>query len=145
MKAIVQRVREAGCEVNGELITHIGEGILVFLGIEKGDSIKKAQRLAYKCVNLRIFEDTDGKMNLSLKDIEGGVLVISQFTLCADCKKGLRPSFDNAEVGTDANTVYNSFIEFIHSNSLKVKQGIFGSKMQISLVNDGPATFILTI
>ncbi|MBI4723175.1 MAG: D-tyrosyl-tRNA(Tyr) deacylase [Candidatus Stahlbacteria bacterium] len=145
MKAIVQRVREAGCEVNGELITHIGKGVLVFLGIEKGDSIEKAQKLAYKCVHLRIFEDTEGKMNLSVKDIAGEILVISQFTLCANCDKGLRPSFDNAEVGTDAITIYNSFIDFIHSNSLKVKQGIFGSKMHIPLVNDGPATFILTI
>lgn len=144
MKAVVQRVREAGCEVNGKVISQIGNGILVFVGIEKGDTPEKAQKLAYRCANLRIWEDTEGRTNLSVKEVGGEVLVISQFTLCANCQKGLRPSFDKAEVSDKAFILYKKFIDFILSHSLGVKEGIFGAKMSISLINDGPATFILS-
>ena len=144
MRAIIQRVREAGCEVNGKVISHIGKGILVFIGMEKGDTAENTERLAHRCGNLRIFEDAEGKMNRSVKEVQGDVLVISQFTLCADCQKGLRPSFDKAESADKAIVLYAKFIESIRSQSLNVKEGVFGARMRISLVNDGPATFILT-
>lgn len=144
MIAVIQRVREAGCEVNGEVISRIGRGILVFIGIEKGDTLEDVKKLAYRCANLRIFEDMVGKMNLSVKEVDEEILVVSQFTLCANCQKGLRPSFDKAELGDNAVILYKRFLDSLLSYSLEVKEGIFGAKMNISLINEGPATFILS-
>ncbi|MCK4352523.1 D-tyrosyl-tRNA(Tyr) deacylase [candidate division WOR-3 bacterium] len=144
MKIIVQRVKEASCEINGKIISKIGKGLLLFIGIEKGDKLKDTNYLARKCVNLRIFENMEKKMNLSVKDVSGEILVISQFTLCSDCKKGLRPSFDNAAPPEEAFILYKKFISSLYSIGAKVKEGMFRKKMLISLVNDGPVTFILS-
>lgn len=143
MKVVLQRVKKASCKVNNKIVSQIGKGILIFLGIEKGDTIEKAKNLSHKCINLRIFEDK-GKMNLSVKDINGELLVISQFTLCANCRKGLRPSFDTAEQPQYALPLYKKFIEFIAEEGIQPKEGVFGEKMFVSLINDGPATFILS-
>lgn len=144
MKVVIQRVRKAECEIDGKVISRIEKGILVFIGIEKGDTLEDAQKLAYRCANLRIFGDTEGKMNLCIKEVGGEVLVISQFTLCADCQKGLRPGFDKAASPDYAAIIYKKFIDSIRSYSLGVKEGIFGASMCISLINEGPATFILS-
>jgi D-tyrosyl-tRNA(Tyr) deacylase len=144
MKAVIQRVKKAICEVDGKVVSHIDRGVLIFLGVEKGDTLERTQKLAYKCANLRIFEDTNGKMNLSVNDVGDNVMVISQFTLCVECKKGLRPSFDNAEECNQASILYKKFIELLKNQCLKVQEGIFGEKMLISLENDGPVTFILS-
>ncbi|MDI6839282.1 MAG: D-aminoacyl-tRNA deacylase [bacterium] len=145
MRVVVQRVKRASCEINEEIISQIGSGFLILIGVEKGDKPQSAKYLAHKCANLRIFEDSYGKMNLSLKEIKGGeVLVISQFTLCADCKKGLRPSFDYASSPDQAIALYKKFIEFLRSEGVTVKEGVFGERMSISLINEGPVTFILS-
>lgn len=144
MKAVVQRVKEANCKIDGEEVAKIGNGLLIFVGIEVGDDEEDAKKLAYRCANLRIFEDRQGKMNLSVKEVIGEVLVISQFTLCADCKKGLRPSFDRAYPGEGAIILYQNFISSLDAQGVTVKTGIFGKRMSISLVNEGPATFILS-
>ncbi|MFA5031551.1 MAG: D-aminoacyl-tRNA deacylase [bacterium] len=144
MKLLIQRVTKASCEVNGKIISHIGKGILVFLGIEKDDDVDICKKLGNKCLNLRIFDDHQGKLNLSVIDIKGEVLVISQFTLCADCKKGLRPAFDNAEKGENALELYKAFIKNIKEMGINVKEGVFGASMAISLLNDGPVTFMLS-
>ena len=144
MRTVIQRVRKASVSINDEIIAAIGKGIVIFLGISKTDTEENADILSEKCSNLRIFEDEYGKLSLSLKDVLEEALVISQFTLCADCQKGLRPSFDKAESADTAIVLYAKFIESIRSQSLSVKGGVFGARMRISLVNDGPATFILT-
>ncbi len=144
MKVVIQRVKKAECRINGRGISKIGNGLLIFIGIERGDKIQDAKKLAYKCGNLRIFEDKEGKMNLSLKEVDGEILVISQFTLCADCNKGLRPSFDRAYSPEEAFILYKKFIGFLGAQEVQVKEGIFGKFMSISLVNKGPATFILS-
>ena len=144
MKVVIQRVKKAECRIDGKIISQIGKGLLIFVGIEQGDEIRNAKKLANKCGNLRIFEDREGKMNFSLKEIGGEILVISQFTLCADCDKGLRPSFDRAYSSGEASILYKKFIELLAAQDIQVKEGIFGKRMSISLVNEGPATFILS-
>lgn len=143
MKAVIQRVKKASVTINNELYSEIGQGILVLLGVEKGDTIKQAEFLADKIANLRIFEDENEKMNFSLLDIKGEILVVSQFTLAGDCKKGKRPSFDNAAKPDLAIPLYESFIEFFNKYNLQAKTGQFGAMMDVSLINDGPVTFIL--
>ena len=145
MKVLVQRVKKTSCEINGKVVSQIDKGLLVFVGVEKSDSFEEAKQLAHKCANLRVFDDKNGKMNLSVKDVEDGkILVISQFTLCADCKKGLRPGFDNSAPPEQAKEIYNKFIESISSEGIETQQGVFREYMNIGLINDGPVTFILS-
>lgn len=141
MKALIQRVKRASVAIEGELFSAINSGILVFLGVEKGDEKENAEKLAQKIVNLRIFEDENEKMNLSLKDVNGEMLVVSQFTLCGDCKKGTRPSFDKAANPDLAVDLYEYFIKCIEDNNIPVKTGKFRAMMDVELINDGPVTF----
>ncbi len=141
MKALIQRVKRASVTIEGELFSAINSGILVFLGVEKGDEKENAEKLAQKIVNLRIFEDENEKMNLSLKDVNGEMLVVSQFTLCGDCKKGTRPSFDKAAHPDLAVDLYEYFIKCIDDNNIPVKTGKFRAMMDVELINDGPVTF----
>lgn len=142
MKAVIQRVLESKVEVNGEVVGQIGQGLNILLGIEKGDTEKEAEKLVNKIVNLRIFEDEKGKMNLSLIDINGEVLVISQFTLVGSIKKGRRPSFEDAEKPDKARELYEKFVEEI-SKFAKTQTGIFAANMKVFILNDGPITFII--
>ncbi|WP_022664478.1 D-aminoacyl-tRNA deacylase [Desulfospira joergensenii] len=143
MKAVVQRVTRAGVDVDGEKISEIGNGLLVLLGAQKGDTQKDADFLADKIVNLRIFEDDRGKMNLSLKDVGGELLVVSQFTLLGDCRKGRRPSFTQAEAPDRAKDLYEYFMEQTQKTGIPTSPGKFQALMRVSLVNHGPVTLIL--
>lgn len=144
MIAVLQRVQEASVRVDRETVSEIGRGILVFLGIQKEDTERDVEYLVNKISNLRIFEDEQGKMNLSVKDIKGEIMVVSEFTLAGDCKKGLRPSFDRAMKPQEAQKLYKAFVEMIKQEGIPVKEGIFKSFMYVSLINEGPVTFILT-
>jgi D-tyrosyl-tRNA(Tyr) deacylase len=144
MKAVIQRVKKASVAINNEIYSEIGQGILVLLGIEKEDKAEQAEYLADKIANLRVFEDENQKMNLSLIDIKGEILVVSQFTLAGDCKKGKRPSFDNAAKSDTAVPLYEKLVEFLKKYNIPVKTGQFGAMMDVSLINDGPVTFILS-
>jgi D-tyrosyl-tRNA(Tyr) deacylase len=143
MKFIIQRVEHASVTVNEKIIGAINKGFLVFVGIGQEDSKKEADRLIKKMINLRIFDDENGKTNLALKDVEGELLIVSQFTLYADCRKGNRPSFINAGSPKEANALY----EYIIAESTKqvpiVEHGEFGAEMKVDLRNDGPFTIIL--
>ncbi|GLI54175.1 D-aminoacyl-tRNA deacylase [Thermodesulfovibrio yellowstonii] len=143
MIALLQKVNKASVEVEGETISEIGKGILVFLGIDKNDSKNDVEYLAEKLVNLRIFEDNNSKMNLSIKDVGGEIMVVSEFTLAGDCKKGNRPSFDKAMPPEEAEKLYRDFIDSLRSKGIPVKEGVFRSFMHVSLINEGPVTFIL--
>lgn len=143
MKVVIQRVKEASVTVDNQLISKIDKGFLLLVGITHGDDEKALLKVADKVANLRIFTDENDKMNLSLKDVQGEVLSISQFTLYADCKKGRRPSFTNAAKPELANELYEKFNELLRGYDLTVKPGIFGADMKVSLLNDGPVTIIL--
>ncbi|MBE6755275.1 MAG: D-tyrosyl-tRNA(Tyr) deacylase [Ruminococcaceae bacterium] len=144
MKAVIQRVTFANVRVDGEMVGEIEKGFMILLGVVEGDTTKEADWLAKKTAAMRIFEDENGKMNLSLLDTDGECLVISQFTLCADCKKGNRPSFISSAKPDEANELYEYFIEKLKENGVKkVEKGIFGADMKVSLLNDGPVTIIL--
>ncbi len=143
MRIVLQRVKRALVTVDDETIGQIGRGFLVLVGAQKDDTLKQANYLADKCAGLRVFEDENGKMNLSIKDIGGEVLVVSQFTLCADVSKGRRPSFDGAMPPADAERLYMQFCELLTGHGLNVQTGRFGAKMAVELINDGPVTLIL--
>ncbi len=143
MKALIQRVKQASVTIKGKLFSSITYGILIFLGIEKTDTIENAQKLAEKLINLRIFEDENEKMNKSLLDTKGEILVVSQFTLAGDCKKGTRPSFDKAASAEKAEKLYEDFVKIISQYGLKVETGKFQAMMDVSLINDGPVTFMV--
>jgi len=143
MKALIQRVKSASVSINGKLYSETGAGLLVFLGVVKDDEKSNAVQLAEKLLKLRIFEDENGKMNRSLLDIKGEMLVVSQFTLCGDCKKGTRPSFDKSAPPDIANSLYEYFIKQIKDANIPCQTGVFGANMQVSLVNDGPVTFLV--
>ncbi len=143
MIALVQRVVQASVSVGQETVSSIGGGILVLLGVKKGDSEKTAERLAGRCAHLRIFEDTQGKFNHSLKDVGGSALVVSQFTLVADTARGRRPSFTDAEEPDRSEHLYEFFVRSLQAESITTKTGSFGAHMLVNLVNDGPVTIIL--
>lgn len=143
MKLVVQRVKNASVTIDNKLYSAVENGFLVLFGVEKGDTTKQADWLANKISNLRCFSDENGKMNLSVKDVKGEILIVSQFTLCADIKKGTRPGFDNAMPPCDANKMYEYFIEKVKEQGISVKTGVFGAHMEVNLLNDGPVTFIV--
>ena len=144
MKALVQRVTEGSVTVDGQLIGSIGRGLVILFGAGRGDTEKDVHYLAEKCANLRIFEDAAGKMNLSLLDIGGEALVISQFTLYGDCRKGRRPGFSDAADPAEAEQFYEHFLaEIANCGVKKVQHGIFGADMKVKIFNDGPVTFML--
>ena len=143
MRAVVQRTNGAAVKVEGEKISSIKFGLVVFLGVEKNDDAAEAAYLAEKIVNLRIFEDNEEKMNLSLHDVQGEVLSVSQFTLLADCRKGRRPGFSEAASPEKAEELYKIFNKYLKEKSVVVKEGIFQAHMQIELINDGPVTILL--
>ena len=145
MIGLIQRVSSASAAVDGEIIGEIGRGVLLLLGVEKGDSSQQCQKLADKVMAYRIFADDDGKMNLSLKDVGGDLLVVSQFTLAADTDKGLRPSFTPAAAPELAASLYEEFIAYCSQTLTSVATGQFGADMQVSLCNDGPVTFFLQV
>lgn len=160
MKALIQRVKQASVTIDEELYSSIKSGMLIFLGVEKTDEgvnvsnccdntsplARKGvnvEKLVEKLINLRIFEDSEGKMNKSILDVKGEILVVSQFTLAGDCKKGTRPSFDKAAPPDKANELYEYFVEKISQYGLTVKTGKFQAMMDVSLINDGPVTFMV--
>lgn len=143
MKCLIQRVKHASVTIEGNLYSKIGHGILAFVGVEKGDTIENAEKLADKVLKLRIFEDENGKMNRSISDISGEILIVSQFTLCGDCQKGTRPSFDNSEKPDLALKLYEDFINIVRKSGIGVQTGKFAAMMDVELINDGPVTFLL--
>lgn len=144
MKAVIQRVTNASVSVDGEVKGSIDKGFLILLGVVQGDTSSQAEVLASKIAKLRVFEDENEKMNLSLLDVAGEALVVSQFTLCADCKKGNRPSFTPSAPPDIANELYLEFSEMLRNNGIqRVENGVFGADMKVSLLNDGPVTIIL--
>ena len=143
MKVLIQRVKRASVTIDKELYSSIDKGILALVGIEKGDTLEQVQKSAKKIANLRIFPDENDKMNLSLIDVGGEMLVVSQFTLCGDCKKGTRPSFDKSAPPQIANELYEEFVKEIQSYGIKTQTGKFAAMMDVELINDGPVTFMI--
>jgi len=143
MKAVIQRVKQCSVTVDDIIISSTGPGILVLLGVAKNDAPKDARYLAEKITRLRIFPDKNGKMNRSLKDTDGEMLVVSQFTLLGDCRKGRRPSFVHAAEPETANALYEAFVSQVHGQGIKVQTGQFRAMMDVSLINDGPVTLVL--
>ena len=145
MKAIIQRVSKAKVTIDDKVRGKISEGLLIFIGIAQDDSMSHVIKLADKILSLRIFNDINKKMNLSVHDIQGNLLIISQFTLYADCNKGNRPSFINAASPVHAKKIYNEFVNYMNQQKINVQSGVFGADMKVSLVNTGPSTFILDV
>ena len=143
MRLVIQRVATAQVVVADEIVSQIGAGLCVFLGVGRKDSESNADSLAEKISNLRIFDDDQGKMNRSARDVGGEILVVSQFTLYGDCTKGNRPSFTEAAPAAEAERLYETFVDRLRALDLRVATGRFGAKMDVSLTNDGPVTFIL--
>lgn len=145
MIALIQRVKHAKVEVENEIIGEISQGLLVLLGVEKIDTPAMADKLLKKVLNYRVFNDDEGKMNLSLQDIKGELLIVSQFTLAADTTKGLRPGFSSAATPADAKVLYDYFVGESRKQQVSVETGEFGADMAVSLLNDGPVTFSLKV
>lgn len=143
MKIVIQRVKNAQVEVEKKIVGKIGAGFLVLLGVTHDDTKEHADYLVKKLCNLRVFSDSNNKMNLSIKDIKGELLIVSQFTLYADCSQGNRPSFTNAAKPEKANELYEYFCDKCKANNIEVAKGIFGADMKVSLLNDGPVTIVL--
>ncbi|HNZ09016.1 MAG TPA: D-aminoacyl-tRNA deacylase [Bacillota bacterium] len=143
MRAVVQRVKEASVKVDGDTVGLIGAGFLVLLGVAKDDGEKDASYTADKVAGLRVFDDGDGKFNLSLTDVEGAVLAVSQFTLYGDARGGRRPSFTEAAGAELGRSMYELFIDKLESKGIEVQRGVFGAKMEVALVNDGPVTILI--
>jgi len=143
VKALLQRVSKASVTVDGEVVANIGRGLVIFVGISKGDTERDAQYLARKTVDLRIFPDSEGKFNLSALDTSGELLVVSQFTLLADARKGRRPSFIEAAPPQQAEALFQLFLEFLRQSGLKVESGRFQEHMHVEIHNDGPVTILL--
>ncbi|ARB44496.1 D-aminoacyl-tRNA deacylase [Alloalcanivorax xenomutans] len=145
MKVLLQRVREARVEVAGEEIGRIGRGLLVFVGVERGDASDTARRLAERLAGYRVFADEQGKMNLDVRDVAGEVLAVSQFTLAADTRKGRRPGFSGAAEPGQGLRLYQEFVDALTVHQVPVATGRFGADMQVHLINDGPVTFLLEL
>jgi D-tyrosyl-tRNA(Tyr) deacylase len=143
MRAVVQRVSSASVDVGGARVSAIGKGLLVLLGVRKGDTAKDLEWMAEKALNLRIFDDAQGVMNLSVQDVAGEILVVSQFTLLADSRKGRRPSYIDAAAPDEARATYAAFCDRLVASGLKVERGVFQAMMAVGLVNDGPVTILL--
>ena len=143
MKLVIQRVEHAEVKVDGAAVGSVGRGFLVLIGVAKGDNEKQAQKLAKKMLGLRIFPDERGKINLSLSDVGGGLLVVSQFTLYADCRRGYRPGFEAAAEPAEAERLYEYFVGLCREGCPRVETGVFGAHMEVSLTNQGPFTIIL--
>lgn len=143
MRAVVQRVSQARVRIDGAVVGEIGRGLLVLLGVTGSDTPEQARWLAEKIVGLRIFADAEEKMNLSVADVQGGALIVSQFTLYGDCSKGRRPSFIDAAPPETAIPLYEKFIEAVKAQGVPVASGRFGAMMQVELINDGPVTLII--
>lgn len=143
MRLVVQRVDNASVTIENELFSSIEQGYLILFGAEKGDTKAQANWLANKVSVLRCFSDENGKMNLSIKDIQGEMLIVSQFTLAGDVKKGTRPSFDKAMPPNEANEMYEYFISKVREQNIPVKTGVFGAHMEVKLLNNGPVTFVI--
>jgi len=143
MKALIQRVQKAHVEVEGKIVGQINQGLLALIGVEKLDTQEIVDKLLNKIISYRVFSDANDKMNLSLQDIQGELLLVSQFTLVANTKKGLRPSFSSAADPVLSQQLYDYIIQKAEKKSLKIQSGVFGADMQISLINDGPVTFNL--
>lgn len=143
MKALVQRVRQASVTIEEKLYSQIGQGLLVLLGVEKGDTEKEAEWIAKKISALRIFEDDAGKMNLSVRDINGSLLVVSQFTLAGDTSRGNRPGFEHAALPDEAKKLYEFTVQKLREQNIPTETGVFQADMQVMLINDGPVTFML--
>lgn len=143
MRLVIQRVKNAKVEVENKVTGQINKGLLVLLGIGPNDTLEDIDYFLNKLINLRIFNDENDKMNLSIKDISGEILIVSQFTLYADCKKGNRPSFINAASPEKANNLYECFVQKAKQTGINIQTGIFGAHMEVSLLNDGPVTIIL--
>ncbi|HPD89822.1 MAG TPA: D-aminoacyl-tRNA deacylase [Bacillota bacterium] len=143
MRAVIQRVKQSRVLVNGEVTGAIQQGFTVLLGVCQEDDVQDAQYLARKIANLRVFEDLDGKMNVSLKEVEGKVLAVSQFTLLGDTRKGNRPSFVEAAPPEKAKTLYDAFTSFLVEEGITVEEGIFQAEMMVEISNDGPVTILM--
>ncbi len=143
MRIVCQRVLEAKVTINDRQVGKVDKGLLVYLGVGKGDTLEDAKFIAEKIINLRIFADDQGKMNLNIRDINGAVLLISNFTLHGDCRKGRRPGFDNAANPDEAEQLYEKVTDLIAREGVHVENGVFGEYMHVSSINDGPVTFIL--
>ena len=143
MKAVLQRVKHAAVSIEGSVFSRIDKGLLVLLGVEEGDQENDAEYIVDKCINLRIFEDGAGKMNLSVLDIGADIMIVSQFTLLADCKKGRRPSFASAAQPAKADALYELTVDKFKQRGIKIATGRFAAHMEISLINEGPVTIIL--
>ena len=143
MRAVVQRVKESSVKIDGSIVGKINKGFNVLIGISKDDTIDDLKCIKDKIMNLRVFEDENNKMNLSIKDVNGELLIVSQFTLYGDCRKGRRPNFMNALSGDEAEKLYEEFLGMIRQENIVVETGVFGADMEVCIINDGPVTLLI--